>query len=261
MAEALADVARLGPFFAVSTDPAEGADPRWRPVPEGVPALIEATAARLGVPVDRVAASTAQLALAARLWSPVLGCALLHGLVPDLAALRQRLDASGTVRLWLDAARSADLLRAGTPDAENAGRDDGAEEADVRAPAGLHERDEAAGPVAQMAAAVRRSVIEGQLTAVHEAVRARVPVAAGLLWGNAASAMIGALRVLAAAHPGLAGRSRRLARRLLEEEELRGSGVPAGPGLTFRRRSCCLYYRLGGGGLCGDCCFTVAPGS
>ena len=26
-----------------------------------------------------------------------------------------------------------------------------------------------------------------------------------------------------------------------------------GDGLSFRRRSCCLYYRLPGGALCGDC--------
>ncbi len=26
-------------------------------------------------------------------------------------------------------------------------------------------------------------------------------------------------------------------------------------GSAFRRRSCCLYYRVPGGGLCGDCCF------
>jgi ferric iron reductase protein FhuF len=30
--------------------------------------------------------------------------------------------------------------------------------------------------------------------------------------------------------------------------------------MTFRRQSCCLYYRLPGGGLCGDCCFQRPPG-
>jgi ferric iron reductase protein FhuF len=29
---------------------------------------------------------------------------------------------------------------------------------------------------------------------------------------------------------------------------------------TFRRRSCCLYYRVPGGGLCDDCVLTRQPG-
>ncbi|MGH3410268.1 MAG: (2Fe-2S)-binding protein [Streptosporangiaceae bacterium] len=32
-----------------------------------------------------------------------------------------------------------------------------------------------------------------------------------------------------------------------------------GEGLGFRRHSCCLYYRLPGGGLCGDCALAAPP--
>ena len=32
-------------------------------------------------------------------------------------------------------------------------------------------------------------------------------------------------------------------------------------GTGFRRRSCCLYYRVPGGGVCGDCCFLRPPRS
>jgi|GEM_PF-1837329 hypothetical protein len=47
---------------------------------------------------------------------------------------------------------------------------------------------------------------------------------------------------------------------LLGTGRLRGTGQLTGTGLAFRRRSCCLYYRLPGGGLCGDCCLRRVPG-
>ncbi|WP_235018364.1 (2Fe-2S)-binding protein [Thermomonospora echinospora] len=222
--EALADVAGLGPFFAVSTDPAEEVDPLWRPFPDGVDALIEVTAARLRTGEVRVAASTAQLGLAARLWSPVLGCALVHGVVPSLASLRYRAGAPGAVPLWLP---------------EVSGR-------------------RVTGPD-ELAAAVYQSVVVEQLEGINSAVRDRTGVAAGLLWGNAASALVGTLRVLAGARPALTAPGLGLAARLLATGGLRGAGTPIGPGLGFRRRSCCLYYRVSGAGLCGDCCLDAVP--
>lgn len=67
-------------------------------------------------------------------------------------------------------------------------------------------------------------------------------VADGTLWGNAAAALRGAGRVLgqsvsplvdaALGHPRLANR--------LDQD-------------TYRRRSCCLFYRARSGGYCGDC--------
>ncbi|REF00040.1 FhuF-like iron-sulfur protein [Thermomonospora umbrina] len=226
MADALADVAGIGPFFAVSTDPAEEVDPLWRSFPDGVAALIEVTAARMGAAEARVAASTAHLGLAARLWSPVLGSALVHGVVPSLAPLRHRAGAPGAVPLWLAEVRG---LRVDGP--------------------------------AEAAEAVYRSVVEEQLEGVNAAVHREARIADGLLWGNAASALVGALRVLATARPAVAGRCGELAGALLGTGGLRGSGTAVGPGLGFRRRSCCLYYRVSGGGLCGDCCFTTAPRS
>lgn len=222
VADALADVAGLGPFFAVSTDPAEEADPLWRPFPDGIAGLVEVTAARIGTGEARVAASTAQLGLAARLWSPVLGCALVHGVVPSLAPLRHRAVAPGVVPLWLPEVRGQ--------------RVDGPVEA---------------------AEAVYRSVVDEQLEGINAAVRGHARVAAGLLWGNTASALVGTLRVVAMARPELTGRCDALAGRLLGMGRLRDAAVTDGP--RFRRRSCCLYYRVPGGGLCGDCCFTEVP--
>jgi iron complex transport system ATP-binding protein len=31
-------------------------------------------------------------------------------------------------------------------------------------------------------------------------------------------------------------------------------------GMSYRRTSCCLYYRAPRGGLCGDCVLTSKPG-
>ncbi|WP_455750299.1 (2Fe-2S)-binding protein [Rhodococcus pyridinivorans] len=73
-------------------------------------------------------------------------------------------------------------------------------------------------------------------------------VAAGLLWGNAASALIGAGRVIGSdAQP--------LVDDLLSDPRLADTVDPA----TGRRRSCCLYYRTPTGGVCGDCVFPTPP--
>jgi hypothetical protein len=181
---------------------------------------IEATARRLGVTEGRVAASTVQLAYAARLWSPVLGCALLRGLVPDLTGLR---------------------VAVGPPVRLN-----------VPEPRGWQAPDQD-----ELAILAYRMVVAEHL----EPMRAGLPVkiAAGLLWGNAASAMTAALRVLAATVPGLGLAARAMAERLLAMGVLRGTGELTGPDLEFRRRSCCLYYRVPGGGLCGDCPLPAVP--
>jgi hypothetical protein len=65
--------------------------------------------------------------------------------------------------------------------------------------------------------------------------------------------MIGSLTVIAAARPALAEPARSIAGRLLATGMLRRAGQLTGGGLEFRRNSCCLYYRVPGGSLCGDC--------
>jgi FhuF 2Fe-2S C-terminal domain/Ferric iron reductase FhuF-like transporter len=214
---ALADVARIGPYFALDTDPGIAGRPPWRPVTElygrALPGRIAAAQARLGVEESRVAASLLFQGIAGRLWSPVLGSAVEHGVLPDLTA-------AGTY--WRAASPGPVLL--GAPEA-------GALDAD---------------PLA-----VRRVVVDRHLRPLADAVRAVTPVAEDLLWGNAASALAGTLAVLSRARPAGAARGRRLVTALLGAPPLRGTGR-FGPG-GFRRRSCCLYYRVPGGGLCGDC--------
>jgi hypothetical protein len=218
---ALAGAARTGPYFALSV----GDDGRrWRPAAAlyagGLAGLVESTGAQLGVTEARVAASTVQLGYAARLWSPVLGCALQDGIVPDLTELRA--GATTPMRLNLPEPRGW--------------RASGEEE---------------------LTALAYRMVVTCHLEPLGAGLP--VKVAAGLLHGNAAAAMTGALRVLACTHPDLGRSARVLAGRLLGTGVLRGTGKLTGPGLEFLRRSCCLFYRVPGGGLCSDCPLPEPP--
>ncbi|EGX56955.1 hypothetical protein SZN_25250 [Streptomyces zinciresistens K42] len=247
----LAALRPLGGFFVLHTSataratsgerpahPGGPADPRtptlaeaYRPVPPGGPPgpldrRVAKVARGLRAPEPRVAASVAQLGLAARLWSVTLGCAALYGAVPDLAPALVRWDAE-----------------AGAPD-------------DLRL-------DEVR-PLPATAAAVADVVLSGHLVPLAAAVRARHRLAEGLLWGNAGSALAGAARQLdtwarSAGRADTAARSRDLTARLFAHPLLAATGTGAAG--EFRRRSCCLYYRVPGAGVCGDCCFTRPPRS
>ncbi|AVM01802.1 hypothetical protein C6V83_17585 [Gordonia iterans] len=69
-------------------------------------------------------------------------------------------------------------------------------------------------------------------------------VAAGLLWGNAASSVISAGGQLGSAADAVVAQS------------LAYPNLAAALGPENRRRSCCLYYRTSIGGYCGDCSLT-----
>jgi hypothetical protein len=226
--DALLTAAQVGPFFRLEIG-APVTPPDWQPV-RGLRAaqltgLAAGTAGQLGTAEIRVAASVLHLSLAARLWAPVLASGLLRGVIPDLASLAVGSDLP--VRLAL---------------ADPAGR--------------------LADSTAQLTV-LSLATVGQQLRKLESALPASLP--GGLLRGNSASAMMGALGVFAAAYPGLAGQTAALAQALLCSDGLRGAGVLSpsrtpGP-LSFRRRSCCLYYRVPGGGLCGDCCLTEPPSS
>jgi FhuF 2Fe-2S C-terminal domain len=219
--DALAAAAGVGPFFRLEVTEAADA-PGWLPVSalrdRALASLTEATACQLGTDEPRVASSILHLALAARLWSPVLGCVLLRGVLPDLEPL--------TIAGALPGRFALQHLRGWS--------------------------DWSPGAIAD---AVRRP-----LAAIERSLPLDLP--AGLRRGNSGSAMAGALRVLVGHDPRLADPAAELARSLLQTGDLRGTGRLADlAGLAFRRRSCCLYYRVPGGGLCGDCCFTTPPRS
>lgn len=105
------------------------------------------------------------------------------------------------------------------------------------------------------------AVLHAHLEPLTALVHDRYKVAEGLLWGNAGSALAGAARQLerwarAQGRTEAAVRTRALTAGLLAHPRLAGTLDE-----TLRRRSCCLYYRVPGGGVCGDCCFTRPPRS
>jgi ferric iron reductase protein FhuF len=225
----LSDVSGLGPFFTVRTDPSEAADPSWRPLAE-----LEAGAAPLRERIayvrgalgsdERVAASIAFQGIAGVVVSPPYAAAVLHGVVPALGpdVLHWRDTAGGPLPLW--AAEPGGVATDG----------------------------------AQDAAAALGALYAQHLPALVAAVRSVVPVAEKVLWGNVASVVAGAKRMLVVGRPDAAARAADIAARLLDTGPLTGSGdrlTPTDPDRhwTFRRRSCCLFYRVPGGGYCGDC--------
>ncbi|MFF5013000.1 (2Fe-2S)-binding protein [Streptomyces sp. NPDC001165] len=242
----LAALRPLGGFFVLRTvgavpEPASEPLPTLAETYEAVPSdvsgpsdvygnqltfRVETVGQRLRTTEPRVAASISQQGLAARLWSPALACAALYGLLPDLDPRLLRWDAAATAPddLWLTEVR----------------------------------------PLPGDAATLADTVLHGHLEPLGETLRSRYGVAAGLLWGNAASALAGAARELdrwarARDRTEVADRARRLTGELFAHPLLRTTGTRSGT--AFRRRSCCLYYRVPGGGVCGDCCFTRPPRS
>ncbi|MER6914408.1 (2Fe-2S)-binding protein [Streptomyces sp. NPDC000594] len=215
VAEALEEAAAFGTFFTIERG---GPDKGWHPVEEAYTAgcadLIAATCDRYGTREQRVGASVMQLGHAARLWSPVLACAVVQGIVPDLEGLH-RADDGPALRL-------------------------------PASPTGWYVEG-----VPAMTEALYTVVVTRRLDALAAGLRVRV--APRLLAGNAASALVEAARAVLAARPDRRGILTAVVEGLLSTGRLSGAGKVTGPDLTFRRRSCCLYYRVPSGEKCEDC--------
>ncbi|MFG2209451.1 (2Fe-2S)-binding protein [Streptomyces sp. NPDC048638] len=233
MAATLGRAAAVGPFFSVRTHAGAPRDQGFLPLAElyregDSPALrnrLETVATRLGTAERRVAASLVHQGLAGRLWSIAFAPAVLAGRVPDL----------GGDALWWHPERS-------TPD-----------ELWLPAPSPLPSASEE-----DLTDRLRAAVLQSHLVPLQQAISAVSPISPRVLWGNAASALVGTLRVLhdwcrRTGHREAAERAVALTASLLDDAPLRDCGTldPAVP--EFSRRSCCLYYRVPGGGLCGDC--------
>lgn len=97
-------------------------------------------------------------------------------------------------------------------------------------------------------------VVAEHLRPLVVAVRRLCSVSDRPLWDNIASALLGAARVLDGGPRGPA--------RLVAERVWRRSCEPDDASALFRtgrRATCCLYYRVPGGGVCGDCVFSSPP--
>jgi FhuF 2Fe-2S C-terminal domain len=201
-----------------------GAGPGERPFtdPEPVRDRIAHVGGALGCD-ERVAASLAFQGFAAQLVSAPYAAAVLHGPVPEVTP-----SSAG----W---SRSAD--------------------------GGW---SVSAGATAVVDGEALPALLHGLLTPLVAVFRAQVPVAGRLLWGNAASTVAAAKRVLVAQRPAVASRAAEVAEAVLAHGSFAGAGEllpPRDPDRvwTFRRRSCCLYYRVAGGGLCDDCVLSERP--
>jgi ferric iron reductase protein FhuF len=235
--QALRTAASVGPYFAVELD-AEG--PSWRRfadlvetgavLRDRVGAVRAVLARRAGLDVDaideRAVASLDSLALAARLIAPPFAAAVLTGTVPvlDIGGVRWQEVIGGPIPVaFLDA---------------NAAVADRPQEI-----AGL------------LDACVIRNVVAPLVDAFGTQFR----LSAKVLWGNVASALGGAATMLSTAPDSRhAQRALRVAEELLGGGSLRGHGRyvrpwPERPERFFVRHSCCLFYRIPGGGTCADC--------
>ncbi|MFD4260435.1 (2Fe-2S)-binding protein [Streptomyces sp. NPDC058534] len=150
-------------------------------------------------------------------------------------------------RLWSPALACV-LLHGIVPDLSRLERADDGPALRMPRPAGLR-----TGPLPSPALALYEQVT-AHLEALAQGLR--VKVAPRLLDGNAASALVEAARALLTAHPALREPLTGLTTELLNTGRLVGTGEITGPDLTFRRRSCCLYYRAPNGSKCGDCCLA-----
>jgi ferric iron reductase protein FhuF len=223
-AEVLAAVRRtaaVNPLFALDTGPA-GAG--WRSAADLADAAVAAglvgdVARAYGDPAARIAASMVVLGYSARLVAPT---------VATLLSDRLLLDARPGKVCWRYAPGHGFQLRLPEPSGS---------------------RD------APLLGRWCRDVVDEHLGMLICSVRAVVPVAEGLLWGNVASSLAGALSFLARTGTVPLLRCHETGVALLDRGSLSHSGqLTARAGaLHFVRRSCCLYYQLPAGGMCGDC--------
>ncbi|MEU5212657.1 (2Fe-2S)-binding protein [Streptomyces sp. NPDC020742] len=225
-ADALARVSAIGGYFAVSCGPRTDAE-GFRPLtdlygdPAALAEYVTSMGRRLGTDQRRVAASTLHIGTAARLWSIALGTAALTGRVPDLAPERLwwRAPASGPIDLWMPRT--------------------------VRAANGDEVPD-----------ALQETVAAHNLVPLDGALQRHFGLSPQVMRGNATSALMGALRVLLAQAPNAPHPPLPFVTTLLRREPLASAGALTLSPLAYRRRSCCLYYRVPGGGYCGDCVLT-----
>lgn len=207
----LSAVSAYGGFFPLTVG---GPTSGWRSISQcyadGFADLIDATAARYGTTEMRIAASLLHLGHAARLWSPVLACALAHGVLPDLSTLQRADDGTG-----------------------------------LRLPEPVGER---VTPSPELLYSV---VVQQHMEPLEAGLR--VKLAPGLLSGNIASALVGAAQALLSVRRDLRPSIVGVLHALLDTGRLAGAGSFSTGELNFRRRSCCLFYRLPDGGKCGDC--------
>jgi ferric iron reductase protein FhuF len=235
---ALREAAALGPFFTMALPGEAASTVEWHPFrqlgePTGV-ALLSDQISRLGAFLatdeERAVASILHLGTASAICAPLLATAALAATIPALPAehLRFGFEGNGPIRLALS------RLPPGTPPALLPALADGLIEV----------------------------ALDGLLSSFTEALTAAVAVPPNTLRGNVFSALAAAARLITPAAAGARARALvdLVARRYLPLQDAgtldwRAVDAPD-PQAYFRRRNCCLFYRVPGGGICGDCLLT-----
>jgi hypothetical protein len=222
-----AQTADLGEYFALSA-PGEGEWRAWSTFYDAanLVGLVDRTRHAIAasancdtarIPV-RLAASSLQLGVTARLLSPVVGAATCFGVVPLLTS---------TSVLWQVSADHPPRL--GTAALEW-----------VSAPT-----------TSRAATLISESILATIIRPLNDALRSAVSLPSHVAWGNVTSAANGAVTVLSMSRPQDERRGRALVRSLMAAPPLAGTGSFTNG--TFVRRSCCLFYLAPHGGFCGDC--------
>lgn len=221
----------FGEYFALSIEPC----PHARSLPELVESgnlrdLIARTkdgmARMSGCTADRIptaaAASSLQLNMVARLLSPAVASALALGAIPTpVDSDSPRWQARGHTVTF----KYRELLW----------------QSDVGA--------------AGFAPSISDTLLDGPIAVVNAGFAA-LSLSPKVMRGNVASAANGAVTVLAMTRPDLETAGRKLVGELLHTPTLEDAGTMSGN--RFRRNNCCLFHRVPGGGLCGDCVLTPA---
>lgn len=231
----LAHTAGLGEYFALPNAGDHGGPP-WHPLPSlldetMIRDLVDRTRQAITTAMTcdpnevsaRLAASSFQLGIAARILSPLMGAAICCSAVPilDRESLR-----------WRSAGHAAHFA------ADEIGF------VNVAGPA------EAAGVIA-------RSALSEIFIPLNEMLSSAFSLSPKISWGNVSSAANGAVTVLSMTRPDLQRAGRTLVQALLDTPLLSGTGTfDAG---SFARRSCCLFYQAPRAGLCGDCVLPTPP--
>ncbi|WP_241834449.1 iron reductase [Pseudofrankia asymbiotica] len=169
---------------------------------------------------ERVAVSVAQLGVCARLVAPALALAVATGRPPEF---------SPRLLYWRDRLGGPFPLALGGP------------------PVPVGQATTGTGPSDRLG----RGLVDGMLLPVVapivSAIERHHPVSSKILWGNVASGLAGAAKMIGQAEPALAAPAWGVVDALCAGDgPLRGTGARVAPA-RFGRRSCCLIYRLDSG--------------
>jgi ferric iron reductase protein FhuF len=241
ISEALARAGQVGPYFALDHDRGED----WLPfsallddpaVPAERVGWVRTTlASRSGLSLadveERACASVHFLGLASRVLAPALGSAALGSVVPDVDPVDVwwRPVAGGPIPMWWTRVRGT-----------------------------------AASTAEQAGALIDSGVLSRVVAPLAERFATTFQVSGQVLSGNSASALAGAAAMLTRSGRNLVLDPVEIVRATIRTSALAGSGAyrPAtGSESAFVRNNCCLFYRIPGAGLCGDCVLASPPGA